>query len=485
MTFRDLVCVSAGNLLRMKLRTSLTVSGIMIAIAAFVAMLSFGAGTQAFMAGEFKELGLFTTMQVYPRTKAEAGAAKPAALDASAVERLSRIPGVKLAYPYDAFAVSATVDGSSVSTKAQALPADAGRTKLFSRLRAGRFFAGDDARQVMVTEQFLRLAKIKDPESIVGKPLTLSVKVLTVDSGLRHVMDGLRRRARDLAQSDLEPLSHYDYLSRLLRTETDSALRRFLDGFLNDPETVSGTFTVCGVLSEQQTGRVRTEALVVPAAAARRFTTSGFSSDPGELLAAVGSGAMFSKEGAGDGKNFPRVTLDVDPKVPHKQVRRAVEAMGFKAASLAEQFDESRRMFVYVDLALGLVGLIALVTATLGVVNTMVMSILERRREIGVLKSLGADDSDIRTLFLVESGVIGAVGSAGGIAFGWLISRAASAVARFLMLRQGAPGVELFALPPWLILAAFAIGVAVSVLAGLYPAGRAARVDPVDALRGE
>ena len=113
------------------------------------------------------------------------------------------------------------------------------------------------------------------------------------------------------------------------------------------------------------------------------------------------------------------------------------------------------------------------------------MSINERRREIGVLKSLGADDIHIRGLFLVESGVIGFAGTVGGILLGWGITRVVSVVARFYMRKENLPEVELFALPAWLILIALALGVGVSMLAGYYPAARAARVDPVQALRND
>jgi putative ABC transport system permease protein len=140
---------------------------------------------------------------------------------------------------------------------------------------------------------------------------------------------------------------------------------------------------------------------------------------------------------------------------------------------------------MYFDLALGVIGLIALITASLGIVNTMVMSITERRREIGVLKSLGAYELDIRGLFLVESGVIGILGTAAGILFGWGITRIVSAVAQAYMRSEGIPAMDLFALPVWLVLIAVGVGVGVSVLAGFYPAARAARVDPVEALRNE
>ena len=166
-------------------------------------------------------------------------------------------------------------------------------------------------------------------------------------------------------------------------------------------------------------------------------------------------------------------------------MRDSVQALGFRCFSFAEQFSKLRKVFVYFNLALGVIGLIALISASLGIVNTMVMSILERTREIGVLKSLGADDRDIRLLFLVESGVIGAVGAAVGIVFGWLITRVASTVAKAIMAKDGFGDIELFAMPPWLILTALGIGIVVSLAAGYYPAARAARVDPVQALRAE
>jgi putative ABC transport system permease protein len=101
------------------------------------------------------------------------------------------------------------------------------------------------------------------------------------------------------------------------------------------------------------------------------------------------------------------------------------------------------------------------------------------------MKSLGADESTIRRLFLAESATIGSVGAIGGIALGWIISRIASVIAKAFMAKEGVDPIELFALPWWLIGIAFALGFVVSLLAGYYPARRAARVDPVEALRNE
>jgi len=93
MTLRDLMAISAGNLSRMKLRTFLTVSGVVIAIGTFVAMVSFGAGNQQYIAQQFDKLGLFSTLQVHRLSKTAAGDSTSARiLDQKALEDLSAIP---------------------------------------------------------------------------------------------------------------------------------------------------------------------------------------------------------------------------------------------------------------------------------------------------------------------------------------------------------------------------------------------------------
>jgi putative ABC transport system permease protein len=216
-----------------------------------------------------------------------------------------------------------------------------------------------------------------------------------------------------------------------------------------------------------------------------RFKSGGFSDDPTDMFAALRSGTLLARSGDLSGETYPRVTLDLNQNASYDAVKDSVEKLGYRTFSYVEQFKEIRRFFFYFNIALSIVGMIALVTASLGIVNTMVMSILERTREIGVLKSLGADDRDIRLLFLAESGMIGTVGAVLGIVAGWIISRIASIVAKIVMERQGIPEMDMFTLPWWLVAIALVFGLLVSLGAGLYPASRAARVDPVQALRNE
>lgn len=492
MTLRDLVVISTGNLWRMKLRTFLTTAGVLIAIAAFVAMLSFGAGNQEYIEGEFNKLGLFSTMQVYPKnnpnrerdvTPDTSNAPK---LDRNAIERLAAIPGVILVYPFDAFAVSVNIGDSSFSARAQALPSAAVKTKLFSRLLAGTPFDSNSSRLAIVSSEFLKHAGITTPDSAVGRTFILSAHVSTVDSGIAHIMtDQDMPLMRVMRRVRFDSLSNKNYLSRILRVEAGEAFKRFLDGYMNARRVISDTLMICGVREGGGGFRIRGEQIIVPAATASQFNAGGASGNPTDIVGAMRSGALFSESNDGSGKTFPQVTIDFDPKVFYKSIRDSVEAMGFRSFSFAAEFEQIQKMFIYLDLALGVIGLIALFTASLGIVNTMVMSITERRKEIGVLKSLGADERDIRWLFLVESGVIGTLGTTLGIFSGWVITRIVSAIAMAYMRREGIPEMDLFSLPPWLILIALGVGIGVSVLAGFYPAARAARVDPVEALRNE
>ncbi len=159
-------------------------------------------------------------------------------------------------------------------------------------------------------------------------------------------------------------------------------------------------------------------------------------------------------------------------------------AQSLRAAQVNDLRDVVRG-FRVLDLLLGLFASLALAVATLGIVNTLVMAILERRREIGVLKALGAADSDVKRLFFVEAGVMGFIGGIAGVILGWLIGRGLTLATNIYLKRQDLPSVEISSVPWWLVLSAISFAVLVSLVAGLYPASRAAKLDPVQALRYE
>jgi putative ABC transport system permease protein len=123
--------------------------------------------------------------------------------------------------------------------------------------------------------------------------------------------------------------------------------------------------------------------------------------------------------------------------------------------------------------------------ASIGIVNTLVMAILERRREIGIMKAVGASDADVWTLFFAEAGVMGMFGGFAGVALGWVIGRVINFGTNIYLKRQHFPPEQFWSVPWWLVGGAILFAVVVSLLSGFYPAARAARLDPVQALRYE
>jgi ABC-type antimicrobial peptide transport system permease subunit len=488
MKFNDLIDLSVGSLWRIKLRATLTITGVVIAIATFVAMLSFAAGNQRWVSDAYTEMGLLTRINVTPKAKSPADSVEAAVLDRRALETLSKIPGVRMAYPYVEFDVTAATPDTQVTTEVRAISLDVMKVKPFSTIMGGAVFSSEDAREAVVTPAFLKKIGVKDEARIVGQKIVISTRVASIDSALSGVVGDPQLELADLyAKVDLDSVRHRGYRERMIQREIGERMGRFVNGLLHHQMTVADTLTVIGVGKKIDEYQIPISPIIVPEGIARRFSSSGIgvSSDPASLLSALQNGTIFTPGGADESRGFSRVTLETDPTVLHAAITDSVEALGFKAFSFAEEFKQIQKFFIYYYFGLGVIGLIALATAALGIANTMIMSITERRREIGILKSLGADEREIQLVFLIESGTIGAVGALVGIFIGWAGTRILAAVVKIFMARQEMPLFDPFSYPVWLLFLALGFGIAVSMAAGLYPASRAARVDPVEALRGE
>jgi putative ABC transport system permease protein len=182
---------------------------------------------------------------------------------------------------------------------------------------------------------------------------------------------------------------------------------------------------------------------------------------------------------------YGAVTVRVKNPKDVPAIEEAIKKMGFSAFSLLDATKGLRIVFTVFDSFLTLFGSLALTVASLGIVNTLMMAILERRREIGVLKALGATDGDVKSLFFAEAATMGFFGGTVGLLFGWLIGQALSFAIGIYLRQQDLPSVPISHVPLWLAVLAILFGTGVSLLAGLYPAAHAARLNPVDALRYE
>jgi putative ABC transport system permease protein len=169
-----------------------------------------------------------------------------------------------------------------------------------------------------------------------------------------------------------------------------------------------------------------------------------------------------------------------------EKVEASVKEMNFAAYSYLDATKSIRRFFAVLDMFLGIFGSLALAVAFLAIVNTLVMAVLERRREIGIMKALGASDADVKKLFFAEAATMGLAGGTVGVALGWAIGRAINFGSNLYLHKiMKMPAQNLWTVPLWLVAGAIGFSVLVSVAAGIYPAARAARLDPVQALRYE
>lgn len=158
----------------------------------------------------------------------------------------------------------------------------------------------------------------------------------------------------------------------------------------------------------------------------------------------------------------------------------------YEVQSIDAILNVADRIFSVITAMLALVSSVALLVACIGIVNTMVMSIYERTREIGTLKAMGASRGDIRQMFMLEAGFIGLIGGVVGLFSSWILGRMLNALALYLAKQRSLPLPDnLFIITPFLIVQALFFALLIGVLAGVYPANRAAKLDPLAALRHE
>jgi putative ABC transport system permease protein len=448
--FADAVGFALSGLRKRRLRTLLTASGVMIGIGALVSMISFGKGVQKNVTEAFKASDLFNTVFVMSggpevpsgdpdrrRPAAEKSVRADAVLDDPAVAVISRLPGVESAYPDVSFPALVGLGEKEEFRLVRVVPPAVAASKAV-QVAWGRAYASDDEEGVVVSRSLLRRLGAAEPEAAVGRMLRITSVSL-----------------------DLGRLASLD-LGGLLSGEVSPLAREAYD------------FPIVGVTEIAAfgggPGSVQSDVLIPPGTA-RRI----------KKLPITSVWDLFRLK---DGRlGYAAVSVRLRSPGDLGPVVSRIRGMGFSTFALADQFDEIRRAFGFMDAILAAVGMIAIVVAALGIVNTMVMSILERFREIGVMKAVGAGDRDIKRIFLFESGAIGLAGGAAGCLLGWATSLLINRIVDIYLARQGMPHVDYFAFPAWIFLGALGFSLLVSLVSGIFPARRAARVDPVIALR--
>ncbi|MFA7244499.1 MAG: ABC transporter permease [Patescibacteria group bacterium] len=166
-------------------------------------------------------------------------------------------------------------------------------------------------------------------------------------------------------------------------------------------------------------------------------------------------------------------------------VRKEIEDMGLSVTSVADTIAQVNSVFGGIRIALGLLGGIALVVAAIGMFNTMTIALLERTRDIGIMKSVGVDNRDIYWMFLAEAIIISGAGGIAGAAFGQLLAVLINVLVGSLARMVGAEPIVLFSTPFTFVAIIVGFSLVVGISTGFYPSRRAAKINPLDALRYE
>lgn len=170
-------------------------------------------------------------------------------------------------------------------------------------------------------------------------------------------------------------------------------------------------------------------------------------------------------------------------------VKKEIQDKGYSCSTDDEGLQEQKKAMRIVQLVLGAIGAVSMFVAAFGISNTMVMSVFERTKEIGIMKVLGCDIKDIKDMFLYEAGIIGLFGGTIGIIISYIISIIANLVAKQVMsgMVDASSGVKICvsSIPLWLAILGIAFSVAVGVLAGLSPANKSVKVSALTAIHNE
>jgi len=434
MKTRDLWRMALANLWLQKLRTFLTVTGVTVGVSALVLMVSLGVGVKLAVLKHLNATNLMTEVAVLPmkislqalvsRTRIEGGRKK---ITRETIDSLRGLEGVQAVYPMLNLYADYRIGETYAKNEFFGLPAEGVTDGLREAVVAGRMFQ-DGAAEAIVGDDLARTLQFPDPAQLVGKKIELLTSI------------------------------HPDHRRPLQVKSGDEE-----EGF---------EFEVVGVYRAEAYKSFNPR-IYLPQSVAERIR-----------LAKMNRQNLKEKPELAD--EFPALSVRVKDLKYLEPVKTQIESMGYGTLTIDDVIDMVNDVFLIIECILGCVGGVGLLVAFFGIANTMLMSILERTREIGIMKALGATRRNIGWIFLLEAGAIGVLGGVFGIGGGWLLGRLGNWIATAYAQSRGMTRVvEPFAVSWELGVTAVAFALVVSVVAGLYPAVRAARLDPVVALRHE
>jgi putative ABC transport system permease protein len=470
MKLPDLTELALRNLRESVLRNSLTTIGISVGVASLVAMLSLGIGLQQLASRRLMKSGLFDTVVVtsrrdlrnFGREEQRTGPApgESRILDEPTRQEIEHLPNVLEAYPDIRFITELRYEDKPHLTMVAALPSSAKSNDAFEAVQ-GHFFTSDMAPEVILQKTFAEelLGRIPKPgldETNVGE---LSAPLLGKELTMRYAQRETTQTLPVAPAKDNAAAAPDQSLAEAAYSVISRELKLKIVGVADlDPESMRGPTR------------------------ARVFLPLGLAES---LHVMQPTDLREISRAASDQPVYSSVSVRVKNPSQIRTIEDAIKKMGFNTFSILDASQSITLFFRVLDLFLLIFGSLALAVASIGIVNTLVMAILERRREIGIMKAIGASDADVKKLFFAEAGAMGILGGIVGVALGWGIGQVINLGTNIYLKRQSLPPDHFWSVPWWLVGGAIVFAFLVSLAAALYPAGRAARLDPVQALRYE
>lgn len=451
MRFRDLLIMSVNNLRRRKFRTVLTVLGVVIGTASIVVMVSLGIGLNELTMEQYASYGSLTTIEVYSDARwggyDSSDSSEPDYINDDVIAKLKKLPHVRGVSPV---------------------------LSVYALVRQGVYEANinimgvseDLLREIPIGEGELPTAKDKELRLVIGNQVITRFNNYKTGEGYWETME----------------LPDVDFMGKPLYVIYD------MEAYWSSQGPQEGGNAV----KPPKKYMVDTAALVEGSVKDWNNYSYNIYVEIGLLEAQLKR--IFKKRPIPDqptnkkGKALPYLVYDsaqvfVDDMAYVTEVQEMISDMGYQAQSNMEGLEQSKKQSQMVQAVLGGIGAVSLFVAAIGIANTMMMSIYERTKEIGVMKVLGCDMGNIRDMFLLESGFIGFMGGVAGIILSLIISAVINQFAGGEAL-TGMAG-DLSRVPLWLVLAALAFAVFVGMAAGFIPATRAMKLSPLAAIRNE
>ncbi|MFO0937415.1 MAG: FtsX-like permease family protein [Gemmataceae bacterium] len=528
MRFPDLVRSALRGLWQQKARTFLTLTGVIVGTCSFAFSFSLGVGLRRMIDTEFQKRDEFWWIRAYttggftPEDEAkipESALNVPADLPEEMRARLRQAKiteyirthppqKIKLITPELIEKLKAIPDVLEVRTQRQnygqftvndrngfgqivASRLDIYDPPLESRLIHGRL-PNEGAMECVVTEWTLfqlGYRTMQAMDSVVGRSIKLTIGESETQKGMSlAAVLGPRNPSEAISQTqatifeklvkqlpgkidsfDLSPLEKQAVKAAMTRksTTTDPKIPR-----------ATATYTIVGYVrlpnKDERTLKLIPSKL-------RDYNTDVFLSP--------GSGeTLFGQLSETVDRGFPEVSIHCRPHGDLKQVVKEIDGLGLQTITTLQWYQSAKLEVTLISVGLNVFSIVALFIAAIGITNTLVTTVLERTREIGILKALGAKDGEVTALFLAEGMAVGLIGGLIGVATACLLAVPADSLVFYLVRKVNeniTKTTTIFEFPIWLTLGSVGFAVFITTVASWYPARRAARIEPVEALRHE